>query len=145
MNYDYLHPRDEIALTISRIYRNKMTTMSGGNLSILDENGDMWITPAGIDKGRLTPADIVCVRHDGSVEGHHKPSSEYPFHRAIYDVRPDLTAIVHAHPPQAAAARRGAQSRASRRHSAGRTRGAQDAGAHPESGAGGGDPSAGSL
>ena len=53
MNYDYLHPRDEIALTISRIYRNKMTTMSGGNLSILDENGDMWITPAGIDKGTI--------------------------------------------------------------------------------------------
>ena len=98
MNYDYLHPRDEIALTISRIYRNKMTTMSGGNLSILDENGDMWITPAGIDKGTLTPADIVCVRHDGTVEGRHRPSSEYPFHRAIYDVRPDLTAVVHAHP-----------------------------------------------
>ena len=98
MNYDYLHPRDEIALTISRIYRNKMTTMSGGNLSILDENGDLWITPAGIDKGTLTPADIVCVRHDGTVVGRHRPSSEYPFHRAIYDVRPDLTAVVHAHP-----------------------------------------------
>jgi ribulose-5-phosphate 4-epimerase/fuculose-1-phosphate aldolase len=32
-----------------------MTTTSGGNLSIRDENGDMWITPSGIDKGMLTP------------------------------------------------------------------------------------------
>ena len=40
MNYAYLHPRDEIALTLSRIYRYKMTTTSGGNLSILDVRGD---------------------------------------------------------------------------------------------------------
>lgn len=98
MNYEYLHPRDEITLTISRIYKNKMTTTTGGNLSILDENGDMWITPAGIDKGMLTPSDIVCIKQDGTVIGRHRPSSEYPFHRAIYDVRPDLTAVVHAHP-----------------------------------------------
>ena len=65
MNYAYLHPRDEIALTLSRIYRYKMTTTSGGNLSIIDENGDMWITPTGVDKWTLTPNDIVCVRADG--------------------------------------------------------------------------------
>ncbi len=98
MNYDFLHPREEIALTISRIYKNKMTTTTGGNLSILDENGDMWITPAGIDKGTMTPADIVCVKQDGTIIGRHRPSSEYPFHRAIYDVRPDLSAVVHSHP-----------------------------------------------
>ena len=98
MNYAYLHPRDEIALTLSRIYRYKMTTTSGGNLSILDENGDIWITPTGVDKGTLTANDIMCVRADGRVEGLHRPSSEYPFHKAIYAIRPDLKAIVHAHP-----------------------------------------------
>ena len=98
MNYTYLHPRDEIALTLSRIYRYKMTTTSGGNLSVIDENGDMWITPSRVDKGTLTPADIVCVKKDGTVDGAHKPSSEFPFHRAIYEVRPDIRAIVHAHP-----------------------------------------------
>ena len=35
---------------------------------------------------------------NGSVEGRHPPSSELPFHQAIYGVRPDLGAIVHAHP-----------------------------------------------
>jgi L-fuculose-phosphate aldolase len=98
MNYAYLHPRDEIALTLSRIYRYKMTTTSGGNLSIIDENGDIWITPSRVDKGTLTAADIVCVKKDGTVEGPHKPSSEFPFHRAIYEVRPDIRAVVHAHP-----------------------------------------------
>jgi len=98
MKYEYLHPRDELVLTMQRIYRYKMTTTSGGNLSILDENGDMWITPTGVDKGTLTPNDIMCVRADGTIEGLHRPSSEYPFHKAIYAVRRDLKAIVHAHP-----------------------------------------------
>ncbi len=98
MKYEYLHPRDELVLTMQRIYRYKMTTTSGGNLSILDENGDIWITPTGVDKGTLTANDIVCVRADGRVEGLHRPSSEYPFHKAIYAIRPDLKAIVHAHP-----------------------------------------------
>ena len=84
---------------MNRIYHNGMTTLSGGNLSIKDDNGDIWLTPSGVDKGKLTPKDIVCVRADGTIEGLHKPSSEYPFHRAIYEQRPDLQAIVHAHPP----------------------------------------------
>ena len=98
MRYECLHPRDELVLTMKRIYQYKMTTTSGGNLSILDENGDIWITPTGVDKGTLTARDIVCIRADGRIEGLHKPSSEYPFHKAIYAVRRDLKAIVHAHP-----------------------------------------------
>ena len=98
MNYAYLHPRDELALTLSRIYNYRMTTTSGGNLSVIDENGDIWITPSRIDKGTLTPKDIVCVKRDGTVVGLHKPSSEYPFHRAIYEARHDIRAVVHAHP-----------------------------------------------
>jgi L-fuculose-phosphate aldolase len=98
MNYEYMHPRDELALTLERIYTYKMTTTSGGNLSILDDNGDIWITPARIDKGQLTPKDIVCVRKDGSVDGLHPPSSEFPFHKAVYEARPDIRSVVHAHP-----------------------------------------------
>ena len=54
-----MHPAEQISIIIGRIYRSGMTTTSGGNVSIMDDNGDMWITPAGIDKGSLTPADIV--------------------------------------------------------------------------------------
>lgn len=93
-----LHPRDEIMQTMDRIYRYRMTTTSGGNLSIRDESGDIWISPARVDKGNLTRNDIVCVRSDGTVDGLHPPSSEFPFHKAIYKARPDIKAIVHAHP-----------------------------------------------
>ncbi|MBI9020036.1 MAG: class II aldolase/adducin family protein, partial [Verrucomicrobia bacterium] len=98
MKYEYMHPRDELAVTLERIYNYKMTTTSGGNLSIIDENGDIWITPARVDKGQLTPQDIVCVRKDGTVEGRHPPSSEFPFHKAAYEARPDFRSVVHAHP-----------------------------------------------
>lgn len=99
MNLELLHPRNRIALIMEMIYKNGMTTTSGGNISIKDENGNIWITPGGYDKGSLTPKDIVCVRHDGKLEGIHKPSSEYPFHKAIYEERKDLNAVIHAHPP----------------------------------------------
>jgi L-fuculose-phosphate aldolase len=98
MRYEYMHPRDELAMTLERIYSYKMTTTSGGNLSIKDDNGDIWITPARIDKGELTPKDIVCVRQDGTVDGLHPPSSEFPFHKAVYDIRSDIRSVVHAHP-----------------------------------------------
>lgn len=96
---EFMHPRDQIVLVISRIYNSGMTTTSGGNISVMDQNGDMWVTPSAIDKGSLRASDIVCVKASGEIIGKHKPSSEYPFHKAIYEVRPDITAVVHAHPP----------------------------------------------
>ena len=69
-----MHPAEQIAIIISRIYLRKMTTTSGGNVSIMDDNGDLWITPAGIDKGSLTPDDIVCVKADGTIIGKHTPT-----------------------------------------------------------------------
>lgn len=94
-----MHPVEQINVIIGRIYKSGMTTTSGGNISIKDDNGDIWITPSGVDKGSLTTKDIVCVKSDGSVVGIHKPSSEFPFHKAIFEERPELTAIIHAHPP----------------------------------------------
>lgn len=94
-----MHPRDQIITIISRVYNRGLTTTSGGNISIMDENGDMWVTPSAIDKGTLRASDIICVKKDGTIVGKHKPSSEYPFHKAILKARPDLKAVLHAHPP----------------------------------------------
>lgn len=99
MKFMFLHPRDEIIEIINRIYQNGMTTTSGGNLSIKDDDGSIWITPKGVDKGSLTAKDIVRVLPDLKCEGIHDPSSEFPFHAAIYKARPDIKAVVHAHPP----------------------------------------------
>jgi len=99
MNINYIHPADQLVMFMQRIYDKGMTTTSGGNLSIIDEEGNVWITPAGIDKGSLNRNDIVCVKADGTVIGMHRPSSELPFHKAVYKMRPDIKAVLHAHPP----------------------------------------------
>ena len=83
---------------MERIYRYRMTTTSGGNLSIREDNGDVWITPARVDKGGLRRSDIVLVRADGTIESEQPPSSELPLHQAVYEARPDVHGIVHAHP-----------------------------------------------
>jgi L-fuculose-phosphate aldolase len=95
---DITHPAERLVQAMARIYQYRMTTTSGGNLSIRDSDGSIWITPARVDKGNLRVEDIVRVLPDGSTEGRHRPSSEFPFHKKIYEARPDLGAIVHAHP-----------------------------------------------
>ena len=99
MNINYIHPADQLVMFMQRIYDKGLTTTSGGNLSIMDDDGNIWITPAGVDKGTLTSKDIICVKPDGTCVGPHRPSSEYPFHAAVYKMRPDLKAVLHAHPP----------------------------------------------
>ncbi len=99
MNFELLHPRDQIELTMARIYRRYMTTTSGGNISVRSENGDVWITPARVDKGNLTRRDMARVKLDGTqLDGPHPPSSECPFHLSVYNARPDIGAVIHAHP-----------------------------------------------
>ena len=99
MRCECLDPADQIVLVMDRIYQHGLTTTSGGNLSVYDEKGNVWITPSGIDKGSLTRGDICRVDPDGTVYGPHKPSVELPFHLSVYRARPDIKAILHAHPP----------------------------------------------
>jgi L-fuculose-phosphate aldolase len=99
MNFEMLHPADQLVILMGRIYSHGMTTTSGGNLSIRDSDGDVWITPGGIDKGSLKREDIIRVKPDGEIIGIHAPSSELPFHSTIYKRRPDIKAVLHAHPP----------------------------------------------
>jgi L-fuculose-phosphate aldolase len=99
MDFALLHPADQLVMIMERIYQYGMTTTSGGNLSIREDNGDVWITPGGIDKGSLTRDDMMCIRPDGTVLGKHRPSVELPFHQSVYRRRPDLRAVLHAHPP----------------------------------------------
>lgn len=99
MNFNLMHPAEQIVMLLSRVYQKGLTTTSGGNLSIKDSEGVIWITPSGIDKGSLTSADICKVLPDGTVIGKYKPSVELPFHKLVYASRPDVSAVLHAHPP----------------------------------------------
>ena len=98
MKFLSLSPAEQVVATMRRVYDRGLTTATGGNISMMDQNGDIWITPKGYDKGSLTSEDIVCVHADGTYEGEHEPSSEIFFHRATYRARPDFRAVVHAHP-----------------------------------------------
>jgi L-fuculose-phosphate aldolase len=58
LDIQLMHPRDQITMIISRIYKRGMTTTSGGNISVIDESDDIWITSAAIYKGSLRPINI---------------------------------------------------------------------------------------
>ena len=98
MNFNLMHPAEQIVLLINRVYQKGLTTTSGGNLSILDSEGNIWITPSGIDKGSFTPSDICKVLPDGTAVGKYKPSVELPFHELIYEEYPEINGITVAHP-----------------------------------------------
>ena len=69
-----------------------------GNLSIRYKDGCL-ITPSGVDYQQLSAADMVRIDLDGhKVEGGLDPSSEWHFHCGLYRSRPDVHAVVHAHP-----------------------------------------------
>ena len=75
-----------------------------GNVSARLEDGDILVTPAGMNKGVVTEADLVRVRPDGKViSGSRKPSTEIGMHLFLYAQRPDVHAVVHAHPIYATA------------------------------------------
>jgi L-fuculose-phosphate aldolase len=74
-----------------------------GNVSARTESGFL-ITPSGLPYAQTTPADLIELSLDGTVlSGSRKPSSEWPFHVAIYRARPEAQAIVHTHSPRATA------------------------------------------
>ena len=95
--------KEQVLLAMQRVYENALTSTSGGNISAMDENGHIFITPSSIDKGSLTIDDIVEVLPNGEIIGKHKPSMELPFHSNIYKTCKDVKAIVHAHAPAAVA------------------------------------------
>jgi L-fuculose-phosphate aldolase len=74
-----------------------------GNVSARTEAGFL-ITPSGLPYAQTTPEDLIELSLDGAVlSGARKPSSEWPFHAAIYRARPEAQAIVHTHSPRATA------------------------------------------
>ena len=81
-----------------RLYDKNMNAALGGNVSIR-RGGEIAITPAGINKGFMTEGDVVVVDTNGTkLRGNGKPSSEGRMHYEIYKGRPDVNAIIHAHP-----------------------------------------------
>src|SRR5260370_7941316 len=70
-----------------------------GNLSLRRDQRRMLITPTGMSKGAMRPSDLMITDMDGRrVKGKREITSEIGMHLLIYRMRPDVQAIVHAHP-----------------------------------------------
>jgi len=99
--------RDAIVAHGLRFAPSGLSQGTSGNLSVrLHLNGveGMLITPSGVDYTRMQPQDLAFMRLDDATwTGPLKPSSEWRFHRDIYAARPEVAAVVHAHPTHATA------------------------------------------
>lgn len=92
----------EIVLVAREMTSRGLTTGTSGNVSARIEGG-MLITPSGIPYDEMGPDDLVSMGFDGPRSGVRRPSTEWRLHAGVLDARPDVGAIVHAHPPYATA------------------------------------------
>jgi len=93
-----------LAHTVRRLYERGLVSGVGGNASVvLSSRTQILITPAGYFKGGVAEGDIVRVSLKGDVLGKGKPSSELATHLLVYNIRKDVNAVVHGHPPTATA------------------------------------------
>jgi len=94
---DDLALREQLVAAVRRLDQLGLNRGSTGNASVRGSAGDgCWITPTGMG-AEIDADDLVWIGDDGCVRGRWQPSSEAPFHRAVYRARADLHAVVHAH------------------------------------------------
>ncbi|MFC6177586.1 L-fuculose-phosphate aldolase [Companilactobacillus huachuanensis] len=91
--------REQLIEYGKKLVETELTKGTGGNLSIYDrQNGQIAITPSGIDFNKIKKSDIVILDIDGNViDGDTVPSSEWQMHLKEYQERTDIDAIIHAH------------------------------------------------
>ncbi len=96
--------KKEICEVGHKLWAKGFVAANDGNISVKISENEYYCTPTGVSKGDLTPDMIIKVDKDGNkLEGKLNPSSEIKMHMRVYRERPDVTAVVHAHPPVATA------------------------------------------
>jgi L-fuculose-phosphate aldolase len=84
------------------LYERSFVVATDGNISVRVSDDRIWATPSGLCKGMLSDEQLVLCDMEGKrVSGSLKPSSEIGMHIMLYRERPDIRAVVHAHPPTA--------------------------------------------
>src|SRR5262249_47905966 len=94
--------RDEIVRVGRTLYERGFVVAMDGNVSVRLDEERILVTPTCMCKGLMTTDDLVVVTHSGhKLQGRRNVSSELGMHLLIYGMRPDVQAVVHAHPPTA--------------------------------------------
>jgi L-fuculose-phosphate aldolase len=94
--------RADIVEVGRRMYARGYTASNDGNISVRLDAGRLLMTPKSVCKGFMTP-DMMCITdlEGRKLQGDRDPSSETLMHLEVYRQRPDVQAVVHAHPPTA--------------------------------------------
>lgn len=82
-------------------YERRLLTSNDGNISVRVGDERVLITPSGLCKGRMQADDLLLMDLDGNIlfaKDGCRPSSETPMHLEVYKQRPDVRAVLHAHP-----------------------------------------------
>jgi L-fuculose-phosphate aldolase len=86
------------------LHRRGWVANHDGNVSLRLPAGRFLLSPTALSKRTLTLTDLIVVDRQGRVlQGQRRPFSEWSLHGAVYDARPDVRAVVHAHPPASTA------------------------------------------
>ncbi len=97
MTADELDKRQAIIDACRRMNALGINQGTSGNISVRHVDG-LLVTPTSVPYDDMTPDQIVFMTMDGAHAPTQKPSSEWRFHRDILKSRPDVNAVVHAHP-----------------------------------------------
>lgn len=96
---NYKKERKEVANFMRRLYRQGLTTTSGGNISLKINDNIILITPSATDKGRMRWNEVGIMTISGeNLTPELKPSIESEMHLSIYSKKKDVSSVVHAHP-----------------------------------------------
>jgi L-fuculose-phosphate aldolase len=96
---NYKKERREVAMFMRRLYRQGLTTTSGGNISLKVSDNTILITPSATDKGMMQWNEVGIMKITGeNLTPELKPSIEHGMHISIYRKKNNISAIVHAHP-----------------------------------------------
>ncbi len=96
--------RQEMVAVGRRMYQRGYVAATDGNISVRLDGERLLLTPSGVCLGEMSPEDLVIVDREGRpVDAAQRPSSELPMHLEVYGQRPDVSAVIHAHPPLATA------------------------------------------
>jgi L-fuculose-phosphate aldolase len=94
--------RQDIVEIGKLVFQKGWVAANDGNISIRLDQERVLATPTGVSKGMMQPDDMIVVDMQGNkIEGRRERTSEIAMHLTVYNMRPDIRAVVHAHPPVA--------------------------------------------